>query len=103
MKKFQIAALAGVLLSAGICAAEAQTIVIQPQERTIIHSYVVEHPDLQTGTTKWSSAHKRSSSIGKAGGSWRSCVESSSSARLGGARKTAGALGARSALPLLFH
>ncbi|HET7411509.1 MAG TPA: DUF1236 domain-containing protein [Pararhizobium sp.] len=46
MKVFRLAALSGLLLTGGILAASAQstTVVIQPQEKTVIRKYVTSHP-----------------------------------------------------------
>ncbi len=55
MKKIRIAALTGIVLAAGIYAADAQTVVIEPQQQTVIHKYIVEHhvapTELPQGTT----------------------------------------------------
>lgn len=55
MNRLIAAPVAGALLAAGVFAAQAQTVVIQPQEQTVIHKYVVEHQaapvELPQGTT----------------------------------------------------
>lgn len=51
----RIAAIAGIAMAGGIGAAAAQTVVIEPQQQTVIHKYVVEHQvapaELPSGTT----------------------------------------------------
>src|SRR5690625_1393999 len=57
MKPFRLAIVSGLLVTGGILAANAQstTVVIQPQERTVIHKYVTTHPaptvQVPAGTT----------------------------------------------------
>jgi len=41
--KFHLAAIAGLALLAGAGAAGAQTVVISPDQQTVIHKYVVQH------------------------------------------------------------
>lgn len=43
MKFFRAGAIAGLAILASAAAASAQTVVVTPEQQTVIHKYVVEH------------------------------------------------------------